>query len=97
MMAPHQAHMMAADQMYAERVATATRRRLLAGQLRPQAGTPRVQIQLHRVAAALTSVLLAVIVATGVSAAVNNDQSAPSAPNAAGGRGQGGGGAILIR
>jgi type II secretory pathway component PulL len=97
MMAPHQAHMTAADQMHAERLATAARHRLVAGQLRPQAGTPRVQIQRRRVAAAMTSLLLAVIVATGVSAAVNTDQSAQSAPNAAGAGHGAGGGAILVR
>lgn len=97
MMAPHQAHMMAADQMHAQRLATAARHRLVAGQVRPQAGTSRVEFQHRRVAAALTSVLMAVILATAVSAAVNTDQVVPAAPNAAAGAGTGAGGGILIR
>ncbi len=97
MMGPHQAHYMAADAMHAERLAHAARMRLAGKHLHPHPGTPRVQLNGRRVAAALTSLLLAVVVATGVSAAVNSIDPAPAAPNAAAGAGGGGGGAILIR
>lgn len=97
MMAPHQAHYMAADAMHAERLATAARHRLVATQLRPHAGSARVHIHHRRVAAALTSLVMAALLATAVSAAVSTDQPAPAAPNAAGAGHGGGGGAILIR
>lgn len=97
MMAPHQAHYMAADSIHAERLANAARIRLAGKQLHPHAGPVRIRVQRHRVAAALTSLLLAVVVATGVSAAVNNDGPASSAASAAGGAAHGGGGTILVR
>lgn len=97
MMAPNHTHYMAAKAIHAEHLANATRSRLAGTQLHPRAGRPRVQIQRHRVVAALTSLVMAAVLATAVSAAVNTDQSATSAPNAAGapGGGGGGGGPIL--
>lgn len=98
MMAPHQAHYMAADALHAERLATAARHRLAATQLRPTSGQPRVQVHRHRVAAALTSLVMAVVLATAVSAAVDSDQPSGAAPNAASAAGAAGGmGAIHHR
>lgn len=97
MMAPHLAHQMTADALHAERLATAARHRLAATQLHPTSGRPRVQVQRHRVAAAMASLVMAVVLATAVSAAVDTDQptAASNAASAAGAAG--GGGAILHR
>lgn len=92
-----QAHYHAANAIHAEHLANAARLRLAGKQLRPQAGTPRVQMRRHQVAAALASLVMAAVLATAVSAAVNSDQSAPSAPNAAGAAGGGGGGAAVLK
>lgn len=97
MMPPHPAHFMAADALHAERLATAARHRLVASQLKPHAGTPHVRLNRGRVAAALTSLVLAIVVATGVSAAVGGDGAAPAGPDAAGAGQAPGGGATYIR
>ena len=94
MMAPHQAHYMAADALHAERLATAARHRLAATQLHPTSGRPQVQVQRHRVAAAMASLVMAVALATAVSAAVDTNGPA-SAPNAAPAAGAGGGGGAI--
>lgn len=92
-----QATYRAANAVHAEHLANAKRSRLAATQLHPRAGRPRVQIERHRVAAALASLVMAAVLATAVSAAVNPDQSTPSAPNAAGASGGGGGGAAVLK
>lgn len=97
MMAPHQAHFMAADSLHAERLANAERRRLAASVLAPREGRPHVELHGRRLAAALASLLLVVALATGVAAAVNTEASTSAAPNAAGTTGGGGGGADFIR
>jgi hypothetical protein len=98
MIAPHQGHMMLSQARHAEHLAAAERRRLAAGTLRPRGGIP--QIQLHhprRLAAAVGSLVLAIVVATGVAAAVNDGAGTPAAPNAStdGGGAGGGGGRVL--
>jgi hypothetical protein len=97
MLAPHAAHFMAAEAIQAERRATAARHRLAATQLRPTSGTPRLRVANSRIAAALTSLVLAVVFGSAVAAAVNDGAAAPSTLNAAPGAGGGAGGAILIR
>lgn len=97
MMAPNHTHYMAAKAIHAEHLANATRSRLAGKQLQPRAGRPRVQMQHRQVAAALASVLMAVVLATAVSAAVNPEQSSTSAPNAAGAAGGGGGGGAILK
>ena len=97
MLGPHQAHFMAADAIQAERLATAARHRLAATQLRPTSGSRRLRVANSRVAAALTSLVLALVFGSAVAAAVNDGSAGPSTPNAAPGTGGGAGGAILIR
>jgi hypothetical protein len=69
MLAPHQAHYMAADARHAEMQANAARMRLAANGLRPHA--VKTQLVVHRrLAAALGSIALLLAAATTVGAAV---------------------------
>ncbi|MCA1587638.1 MAG: hypothetical protein LC744_02900 [Chloroflexi bacterium] len=97
MIAPHQGHMMLSQARHAEHLATAERHRLAAGTLRPRGGTVHIQLHPRRVAAAVASMLLAIVVATGVAAAVNDGAGTPAVPNANtdGGGAGGGGGRVL--
>lgn len=97
MMAPHTTHYMAADSMHAERLANAARVRLARTQLHPHSAEPRVQLRARRLSAVLASLVMAVVLATAVSAAANTEEAGPVSPNAAAAGGHGAGGAVLVR
>lgn len=88
MFAPHNGHMRLARSRHAEHLATAERHRLAAGTLRPQPGTARIEFHGRRAVAAVASVVLTIVVATGVAATVAAPAPSPSSnANADGGSG----------
>lgn len=69
MLAPHQAHYMAADARHAELQANAARLRLAAKGLRPRHAKPQLVVH-RRLAAAVGSIAVLLAAATTVGAAV---------------------------